>query len=188
VITALKYIIGVFVFIALFVEGFLLYEFSEAFYVKAKPFTSIDAIVVLAGGEGRIQEAIDLYEQHKPSYLIISGVGKKFNIKKYSAKTDLSIDEAVIIERFSESTVENAIEAFKILSDKKSSKILLLTSAYHMYRSLYVFKEVFPSETEFYPYPLETPNFTFNEWYKHPKSMYLISKEFLKYQWYKILL
>jgi len=74
----------------------LLYEFSEAFYVKAKPFTSIDAIVVLAGGEGRIQEAIDLYEQHKPSYLIISGVGKKFNIKK-KMKRPLSILTYILI-------------------------------------------------------------------------------------------
>ena len=186
--TVFKYIIAVFVFVFLFIEGILLYEFSEAFYVKPKPFTSVDAIIVLAGGEGRIQEAIDLYERHKPSFFIISGVGKKFNIKKYFLKSDLSADKAVMIERHSQSTVENAIESAKILKDKHSSKILLLTSTYHMYRSLYVFKKIFPPETEFYPYPLETPNFTFYEWYKHPKSMYLILKEFVKYQWYKILL
>lgn len=186
--TALKYIFAVFVFAALFVEGMLLYEFSGAFYVKPKPFTSIDAIIVLAGGEGRIQEAIDLYERYKPGHFIISGVGKKFNIKKYNSKTDLSTDKAVIIEGRSQSTVENAIESARILQGKSPSKILLLTSTYHMYRSLYVFEKIFPPETEFYPYPVETPNFTFNEWYKHPKSMYLILKEFLKYQWYKTLL
>ena len=186
--TVFKYIIAVFVFIFLFIEGLLLYEFSEAFYVKPKAFTSIDAIIVLAGGEGRIQEAIDLYERYKPGHFIISGVGKKFNIKKYRLKTDLSVDKAVVIDKSSQSTVENAIESAKILKSKSPSKILLLTSTYHMHRSLYVFKKIFPPETEFYPYPVETPNFTFNEWYKHPKSMYLILKEFVKYQWYKILL
>ncbi|HOJ70289.1 MAG TPA: YdcF family protein [Syntrophorhabdaceae bacterium] len=133
---------------------------------------SCDAYVVLGGGinenapgldgEGqlsndslpRVVEAYRLYIRHKRP-IILSG-GKVYGIKEEAeiAKKfliSLGVDETYIItEGKSRDTHENALFVKEILEKKGVKKAVLITSAFHMKRSVQLFRRYFP---QILPYP-----------------------------------
>ena len=77
-------------------------------------------------------------------------------------------------------TFENALEAKEWLELNKINSITLVTSAYHMPRSLLVFKDEMPNiRIEFHPVSLK--EFRANEWWKNPSRIILFFKEYVKY-------
>ncbi|MFM8314740.1 MAG: YdcF family protein [Deltaproteobacteria bacterium] len=109
-----------------------------------------EGMVVLTGDRYRIRLAIDLLIQRGSQFLVISGIGKGTTLTDLiNAQTDATIDlksiwEKIILEAQSTSTIENAIECAKILRTKKVTRVLLVTSDYHMSRSAALFKKFSP--------------------------------------------
>jgi uncharacterized SAM-binding protein YcdF (DUF218 family) len=137
-----------------------------------------DAIVVLGGGArtradprptSEINEAGDrllyaahLYRQGVARYMVLSGgrtviVGSASVPEAESMAEILSEigvpHEALWLESVSRNTHENAVETAAILRDKEAKRIVLVTSASHMPRSVAVFArtglEVIPAATDF---------------------------------------
>lgn len=133
---------------------------------------SCDAYIVLGGGinenapgldgEGqlsndslpRVVEAYRLYIRHKRP-IILSG-GKVYGIKEEAeiAKRFLisvGVDEAhIITEGKSRDTRENALFVKEIAEKKGIKRAVLITSAFHMKRSVQLFKKYYP---DILPYP-----------------------------------
>ncbi|NBX68221.1 MAG: YdcF family protein [Proteobacteria bacterium] len=117
-----------------------------------------EGIVVLTGDRNRIRVAIDLLLQRGSQFLIISGIGKGTTLTDLiNAQTASTLDlkviwDKVILEAQSTSTIENAIECAKILRTKKVTRVILVTSDYHMSRSLALFKKFSP-EVDYVVHP-----------------------------------
>ena len=115
-------------------------------------------LVVLTGDRKRIKVALELLIQKEGQFLIISGIGKGATLTDLiNAQTESPIDlkiiwEKIILESQSTSTIENAIECAKILRSKKVTRVILVTSDYHMSRSLALFKKFSP-EIEYLIHP-----------------------------------
>jgi len=102
-------------------------------------------------------------------------------------KSDLFVEkpgerggDGVHLEKISRNTLENAILARQMLMTYNVRSMLLITSRYHMKRSLLLFRQVFPKDVAIYPYPV-TINSAIGGWWSHGGSVRLLFSEFYKY-------
>jgi uncharacterized SAM-binding protein YcdF (DUF218 family) len=140
-----------------------------------------DAIVVLAGGRGRIEEGIRLYRDKQGGWLFLIGVdplvrkGDLFRDRNSAGEGD-----KVILEKVSRNTLENALYARDIIVSKEIGSISLITSRYHMKRAILIFRSLLPREIAIYPHPVDSRNLQ-EKWWKHGSSFRLLFSEFYKY-------
>ncbi|MDK9716975.1 MAG: YdcF family protein, partial [Trichlorobacter sp.] len=119
----------------------------------------VDAIVVLAGGKGRVEEGVRLFREGRGNWLFLVGVDP--TVRKsdlYRPKPGDPSSENVILEKLSRNTLENAIYGRDILAEHKVRSVLLITSRYHLKRSAILFRNALPPEVALYPYPVDSSN------------------------------
>lgn len=119
-----------------------------------------ERVEILSAGD-RMTESVLLFRNRKaPLLLFTGGSGVLFQQKVSESDSarkfflDFGVPEDfLLIEGISRNTKENAIETAKILRENGLNKIILVTSAFHMKRSLGVFQkeglEVFPFPTDY---------------------------------------
>lgn len=140
-----------------------------------------DAIVVLAGGKGRVEEGVRLFRERRATWLFLVGVDPKVRKSDlYRPKPGDPSSDNVVLEKLSRNTLENAIYGRDILAEHKVSSILLITSRYHLKRSAILFRNAVPSEVAIYPYPVDSINLK-EEWWHHFGTFRLLFSEFYKY-------
>lgn len=146
-----------------------------------------DAVVVLAGGKGRIEEGVRLYREGKGERLFLIGVDP--SVKKsdlYKDTPEMRSSEQVYLEKVSRNTLENAIFARELILKNNVRSMLLITSRYHMKRSLLIFRNILPKDIAIYPHPVTSKNST-ETWWSHGGSLRLLFSEFYKYCLYRIV-
>ena len=106
--------------------------------------------VVYGSSVDRLLQAIDLYQEKKVKKILLSGGSGYLSFPEWREAVYLADvlkksgipDSAIIIEKTSRNTRENAVESAKILQTGKYGKrFLLVTSGTHMIRSLACFKK-----------------------------------------------
>ncbi len=109
----------------------------------------------------RVIYAAQLYRQKKAPIIILSGgridwrgSGSPESADMATILTSIGIPiEAIVQEPDSLNTYQNAVNVRKILANRGISRVLLITSAMHMPRSLLIFKrqgiDVIPTPTDF---------------------------------------
>lgn len=133
------------VIIGYLVGGFL--RFTEEVSLLSRPGSvePADGIVVLTGGALRIDQAIDLLRQGRGRRLLISGVnpGTSAETLARMTSTDPSWFECCVdIDRDALNTVGNAEMASRWARERGFQDLILVTSDYHMPRSLREFERV----------------------------------------------
>ena len=111
-----------------------------------------DGIAVLTGGKGRISLGLNLFSENTNLQLIISGVDKQVSIDTI-VPVDLKNRANITIDKVSESTIQNAKVVSKWTTKHKLQKITIITSYYHMPRSMFLMQSLAPG-VNFYPYPV----------------------------------
>jgi uncharacterized SAM-binding protein YcdF (DUF218 family) len=150
----------------------------------------VDAVIVLSGGLGRVEEGLKLHLAEKGEYLIISGVDKASDMNSIfflHNPTDFANSEKIILEKSSVSTFENARNVKKIIELHGIKSIVLITSSYHMKRAGFIFSRVFPDDVKIFYHTVSTENFNEETWWKDRNSILLLLTEFVKYYWYRLL-
>ena len=138
-------------------------------------------IVVLTGGKNRIEKGVDLLSKGYGNKLLISGV---FMPSEIEAKFSLEKEKkelfrcCVFFDKRSRNTLENAQEVDKWLKENKDIKsIILVSSYYHLPRSIMIFEKEISSKVRIYPKPaFQNINFR-NQFFFHLR---LIISEYLK--------
>ncbi len=132
--------------ILLYALGFIL--FAVALDRPAKADVRTDAIVVLTGGSGRIEHAMEVLSEGSAKRLLISGadpsVTKKDMIERLGGKERL-VRCCVDLGSESVDTRSNAEEAGRWLAKHKYKSLRLVTNDWHMRRSAYEFHRVLGS-------------------------------------------
>lgn len=140
-----------------------------------------DAIVVLTGGRGRIEEGVRLYREHKARWLFLIGVDpsvqKRDLLKGGDGKKD---EEGIILEKVSRNTLENAFYSRDLIIKKDVRSIMLITSRYHMKRATLIFRNLLPKDVAIYPHPVDSKNLK-EKWWNDGGSFRLLFSEFYKY-------
>lgn len=104
-----------------------------------------DAVVVLTGGNNRVQTGLQLMTRQKADYLLISGVNKKVKRAQLLKKVPKSQQEKITLGYAAENTVGNAREIQDWILKNKIDSISLVTSFYHMPRSIFEISKRNPS-------------------------------------------
>ncbi|QXJ32629.1 YdcF family protein [Saccharolobus shibatae] len=102
-----------------------------------------DAIIVLGGGElseGRVNEAIRLYNQGIAKYLIIVGGSDDYEKMYKKALKEIKNIENIYFDGNSSSTIDNAFYAKRIIKKLNVKSILILTSKFHVKRAIKSFE------------------------------------------------
>jgi uncharacterized SAM-binding protein YcdF (DUF218 family) len=139
-----------------------------------------DAIVVLTGGRGRVEEGLRLYQEHKALWLFFIGVDPAVQKGDLLKSGDRQKDERVIMEKVSRNTLENAFYARDLVVKKEIHSIRLITSRYHMKRATLIFRNLLPKDVAIYPYPVDSKNLK-EKWWNDGGSFRLLFSEFYKY-------
>jgi uncharacterized SAM-binding protein YcdF (DUF218 family) len=156
----------------------------DTFSVRQRELTT-DAIVVLTGGRGRVEEGVKLYRKNHAQWLFLIGVDPSVR------KTDLFREkpgerrgDGVFLEKVSRNTLENALQARELILAKKAGSIQLISSRYHMKRAVLIFQNVLPKNIAIYPCPVDSKNLK-EEWWSHGGSFRLLFSEFYKYSLFR---
>jgi uncharacterized SAM-binding protein YcdF (DUF218 family) len=113
------------------------------------PARPADAIFVLSGGEGRIQEGYRAWSGGAARELYILGAGRRVPATRIVPEVSRIPAEAlsrVHVEWWSENTLENAFSAKSAVGAGKYSSVILVTSDYHIPRAVLAFRKVLPPD------------------------------------------
>ncbi len=182
-----KILVGLVVGVVLGV-GYLFFDFSKDFIQISTPsLQESEVIVVLTGGKGRLFQALKLFNESKAGLLFIAGAGSRATLASIFTDEELSgVDTTKIyLENESTSTYENALQAKRVLVERKVRSVVLVTSNYHMKRAYFIFREVFPDNVNIIANAIESDNFPIDRWWKEPKSFKIAILEFIKYTGYR---
>ena len=142
--------------------------------------THTQAIVVLTGGRNRISEAVKLLNHGLADKLFISGVEKNTSLKDICDSQDVLLPQNnVWLEKNSTNTIENAIQTQAWLKKNKISSIRLVTSNYHLPRSIQEFKYQ-NNKLSIVPHPVFS-DYVAKEWWTKTRSFYFIASEYNKF-------
>lgn len=143
-----------------------------------------DCIIVLGSVKAtqyRVPVAVDAYNAGRANKLMLCGgalrdfpVGKCSEAEHmYKAALELGVvEENIILENSSQNTVENILFALIELQRafwlNKVRRVLLVTTAYHMRRSLAIARYLFPKHIAIVPCPANDNNTRRDNWVNTP--------------------
>ena len=165
-----------------FVGGFVVFASSVAQYGVSDGVAG-DGIVVLTGGEHRLSEAARLLAEGKGKRLLISGANRLATREDLHRKSGLSaalFECCVDIGYDAHTTSGNAQETKAWASDRGFGKLIIVTSSYHMPRSLAELARVMPGSA-LVPYPVVSRNLHAERWWLHAATARLLFTEYVKF-------
>jgi uncharacterized SAM-binding protein YcdF (DUF218 family) len=143
-----------------------------------------DAIVALTGPSAeRVNAAIRLLEQDKGERVLISGVNREVRREELRALTPGSnrlFNCCVDLGFEAETTTGNAAEIAAWTRSKGYDSLIVVTSDYHMPRSLMEIRSAAPG-VELTPYAVETPSLDDSRWWRAAVTARRMTLEYMKY-------
>lgn len=143
----------------------------------------VDAIIVLTGGSERVETGLALMAAKRGKKLLISGVYPGVKTKQILGASLLPTDVlkcCVTLGHAAEDTRGNAQEAFDFMRAENFHSMQLVTSHYHMPRSLLLFRTLMP-EIKIIPHPVLPDAVDLSLWWKRPGTRSLLIAEYHKY-------
>jgi uncharacterized SAM-binding protein YcdF (DUF218 family) len=143
-----------------------------------------DGIVALTGGsDARIQEAMELLQAGKGRRVLVSGVNRQVTREQlrrianpprglYECCVDLGFD--------AKNTLGNAQEIAEWARAKSFHSLIVVTSDYHMPRSLLEIHGAVP-EAQLIPYPIATPRLDTHRWWRTASGARIMTLEYCKF-------
>ena len=131
-------------FALIYALGFILFAFTLGKPAPADA-AATDAAIVLTGGPGRIEHAIDVLRDGKAKRLLVAGADPsvtKADIARRVGGSRKLLQCCVDLGSESVDTRSNAEEAARWLSRRHFRSVRLITSDWHMRRAQYEFHKV----------------------------------------------
>lgn len=142
-----------------------------------------DAILALTGGEDRIDEAVRLLVDGHGTRLLISGVNARTSKDALRAEAPASpelYDCCIDLGREARDTIGNATEAQAWVAAHGFRSLIVVTSHYHMPRSIAELERVLPG-VELMPHVVVTEKLHVDRWWRHPGTARVLFREYLKF-------
>jgi len=146
--------------------------------ISQEPTFPTDGIVVFTGGKTRLRTALDLFQQNKGKYLLISGVNPDSTfpdtIKQLPGKSQVTLGYDAL------DTVGNAEETAEWARAHHLKTLRLITSNYHMPRSLFELHRLLP-EVQIFSHAVVEEVFLAPKWWLNPFALNLVIQEYNKF-------
>lgn len=142
-----------------------------------------DGIIVLTGGQFRLDAAVDLLKSGKGRRLLISGVNPVTGARDLQVVTgaDARLFQCCIdIDRAALDTAGNAEEGAKWARRNHFDSLILVTNNYHIPRTMLEMRLLL-SEAELQPYPVVNTRLDEIDWLRNPDAVRVLLTEYAKY-------
>ena len=145
-----------------------------------------DAIIVLSGGGGRVQEAARLYEQGYARYMVFSNATeggdppRRGNMRETALALGVP-DEAILTEREADSTLDNAAFTLPIMQSAGLKSAIVVSSDFHMRRVQYLFEREYRDSGITLTYIGSDSGYRPDGWWKDPYSRRTTVREYAKF-------
>ncbi len=145
--------------------------------------TRTDAIVVLTGGAGRLDEGFALLRRHMAKKLLVSGVYRGIDAAELLRQTGQKDDDllcCIVLDHMADNTLGNAVETAAWMRTEGFTSLRLVTGNYHMRRSLLEFRRAMPTVV-IIPHPVFPDTVKRSNWLTSPAASHLVISEYMKY-------
>jgi uncharacterized SAM-binding protein YcdF (DUF218 family) len=170
-------------FVVTFLIGFAVFAERIARMQAPADIAPADAIVVLTGGQFRLEKSVELLAARKGSRLLVSGVNAdttKFDLSRATGANQLLFECCVDIGYLAQNTVGNANETVKWLKANSFKSVILVTNNYHMPRSVLEIRRM-DSSIDVRPYPVVNTDLTNGKWMLKKDTIRVLLAEYMKY-------
>lgn len=147
------------------------------------PTGQFDAVVVVTGATGRLQEGLRLLNADTAPKLFVSGVGLGMDIRrllKLAKKNPEWLESRIFLGYQARSTAQNAVESQAWIAQHGVKTVLLVTNNYHIMRTHLEFADRMP-DVLITRHAISSPRVHVDEWYKYPKTGLLLAEEYIKF-------
>ncbi|MDX2202364.1 MAG: YdcF family protein [Hyphomicrobiaceae bacterium] len=163
-----------------FVAGFVVFASSVARPADSPPGKA-DGIVVVTGGEHRLVEATRLLADGHAGRLLVSGANRQVSREDILRRSGLdpALHPAVDVGYEALDTIGNAEETRDWARARGFRRIIIVTSAYHMPRTLIELQRAMPEAT-FIPFRVINQKLHAERWWLHRGTARLLLSEYIK--------
>ncbi len=151
------------------------------------PAQKADAIVVLTGGNNRLDTGFKMLERDMGERLFISGVYQGVEVRELMALLQAqddsgksALEDRVVLGFEANDTMGNAHETVGWMRQQGYTSFYLVTAHYHMRRAVLEFKQVAPGLT-LYPVPVRPEGLDMANWWRNEAHRELIIREYMKF-------
>ncbi len=164
------------------VAGFVVFARVVADYLPNAAPPRADGIVVLTGGDLRLRAGARLLEQGRGARLLISGVNPQTtrqDIRRLSRLSNRMFAASVDID-YAHTTIDNAEETKAWARAHGFNSLIVVTSSYHMPRSLTELGRAMPGVT-LLPYPVVPHTINATRWWTDGFTTKVLLGEYAKF-------
>lgn len=137
-----------------------------------------DGIVIFTGGKTRLNVALELFQQKQAQYLLVSGVNPD---STFTQTVEQMPDHSRITLGYNaQDTLGNAEETATWAKARHIQTLRLITSNYHMPRSLLELRHLLPT-VAIVPHPVVGKSFLQRKWWLNPQTLKLVVQEYNKF-------
>lgn len=146
--------------------------------VDEKPVKS-DVIIVLSGGEGRLEKGVTLYKDGFAPYLLLSNGSVE---QLYERALQLGVPkDSILLENQSTSTLENARFSKEVMLKHQFHSVIVVSSNFHMRRVKVLFDRTFKNSNIQLIYSSGVnPSYDPNQWWMTKKDRNTTFAEYIK--------
>jgi uncharacterized SAM-binding protein YcdF (DUF218 family) len=142
-----------------------------------------DAVVVLTGGSGRLAAGLALLAEERADKLFVSGVYRGVEVAELlaiSRRAPGELECCIVLGYSAGDTAGNARETAEWIRRQGYGSLRLVTSDYHMPRSLVEFRRWLPN-AEIVPHPVSSASVHLEDWWRWPGTALLLATEYSKF-------
>lgn len=175
-----KFLLLVLFACVLWVCGLLFYSHTV---MSMKPYDGqAEGIVVLTGGDGRIEAGLDILEVRKADRLLISGVHRDVTVNELLVLNhgNPALADHIELGFIAQDTLGNADETAAWVEKYRIESLIVVTALYHMPRALLHLGHVLP-DVALYPYPVLPKAFRNTDWLLDPVTRRFMIQEYNKF-------
>jgi uncharacterized SAM-binding protein YcdF (DUF218 family) len=174
---------GVLAVVVALLGGFV--AFTQAIpQAEARITTRADAVVALTGGAERIADAVSLLADGSAGRLLITGVNPETTTRalaRLHPRSAAFLSCCVDIDRSALNTAGNAVAAREWVRARGFHRVIVVTSAWHMPRTLVELGRALPGVT-LIAYPVVSEHPPAGPWlHRQLRTLRLLSTEYAKY-------
>jgi uncharacterized SAM-binding protein YcdF (DUF218 family) len=161
--------------------GFVMFARTVAGYLPGGVAPRADGIVVLTGGELRLLAGARLLKEGRAARLLISGVNpqtRRQDLRRLSGLSERLFAARVDID-YANTTIDNAEETKAWAAAKGYRKLIVVTSSYHMPRSLTELSRAMP-HVVLVPYPVVPSRLKARRWWADGFTTRVLLAEYAK--------